>query len=68
MTTAKNEVFIGLKQESCYLVGGICWGEKSTCGEFLQVRDELIFSWWGDSPIPPLGKNLPLLSPGYVLS
>ena len=39
MTTVKNEVFIGLLHENCYLVGG---GEKlvgweTTWAEFFQV-------------------------------
>ena len=38
MTTAKNKVFIGLKQESCYLVGG---------GDLLVGE----VYWWGISPV-----------------
>ena len=39
MTTAKNEVFIGLLLENCYLVGESKFGEKEN------------ISWWGDEQI-----------------
>ena len=42
MTKAKNEVFVGLQHENCYLVGGSLWRwgdknleEESTGGIFL---------------------------------
>ena len=60
MTTAKNEVFIGLLHETCYLVGGInLWwgggdknllGQESTRGGFCQVRRGM--------SNPPVGKTL----------
>ena len=51
MTTAKNEVFIGLQLENCYLVGGIkfWWGEPT--GEaFLHVGEMSKFSPGGGGP------------------
>ena len=56
MTTAKNEVFVGLKLEKFYLEGGggVYWGR------FFQVggENEQIFGWWGASPSPFSRKNL----------
>ena len=42
MTTAKNEVFIGLQHENCYLVGRLTFGggNKNLGVSLLE------FSWW----------------------
>ena len=58
MTTAKDEVFIWLYHENCYLVGGIkIWWEKSTWGIF-QVGGEIrkLSASMGIPPIPQWGK------------
>ena len=76
MTTAKNEVFIGLKHENCYLVGGIhLWcgagGNKNFVevgvywGGFFQVgggRGASKFSTGGGTPPSPSREN-PFISP-----
>ena len=45
MTTVKNEVFIGLLHENCYLVGG----EKNLLGG--RLRGQNSFRWGGDEQI-----------------
>ena len=52
MTTAKNEVFIGLQQENSYLVRG--W---TFCGGG-GVRWDRMSNQWRDSSIPPVQKTL----------
>ena len=55
MTTAKNDVFIGLELRNCYLVGGgvggidFWWGESIGGGGLLVSRwgeNDQIFGWW----------------------
>ena len=60
MTTAKNESFIWLKQENCYLVGG---GENKNLVDreiFLSVcgkgKRENLYLVGGTPPIPKYGK------------
>ena len=56
MTTAKNEVFIGLYHENYYLVGGNSplVGRKSIMGNCSRWRgNEQILGWWGDLPSSP---------------
>ena len=51
MATAKNDVFIFF-----YLVELTFGGWESKLGG--KGVNEQIFGWWGDSPIPPVGKTL----------
>ena len=50
MTTAKNEVFIGLWHENCYLVAG----DKNLVGESVLGG----FYWWGNEKIFWLEKTV----------
>ena len=50
MTTTKNDVFI------FYWVELIFGGREPKFGG--EGVNEQIFGWWGDSPIPPVGKTL----------
>ena len=57
MATVKNEVFIGLLHENFYLVGKeLTFGGERNCSR-CRVNEQ-IFSEWGDSPYPPVGKTL----------
>ena len=57
MTTVKNEVFIGLLHENCYLVGG----EKNLLGG--RLRGQNSFRWGGMSKFWASGGDSPQLSP-----
>ena len=54
MPTAKNQIFIGLEDDSCYLVGGIFPGGKGGGGE------GMIKFLAGGGGLPPtlVGKTL----------
>ena len=56
MSTAKNDVFIGLQLENCYLLGELTFSG----GEWGERGDDQIFGWWWalPHPSPPVGKTL----------
>ena len=54
MTTAKNEIFIGL-YENCYSVDGV--GEKIWEGGE-STRGRITLDWWWEGTPPPSRENL----------
>ena len=58
MTTAKNDIFIGLWLENFLFSGGIDFGRGSLLEDFSGWGDEWIFGWWGElSPNPIWGTQ-----------
>ena len=56
MPTAKNQIFIGLEDDSCYLVRGIFPGGEGWGGG-KEGRNDQIFGWWGRTFPHPSREN-----------